>query len=213
MKYVLLKFGNPYCSPKLPKLSCCNRGLFSLSQSFANHRRRHVQYAIGRKNKQSKVPMYSVEEVLSIVFACGRLLNCRNAVKASSESKLPRSQMYGIDCLSAHSDKACVGSDTYNEEIVQPVSYAQIVFEHSCLMKSCCDATCKKQKCVPIESMCSGRKSGEKKKQNLQEALDLLQNLPSQISDILTDAFSEEEIPANNLLEFSLEDQETEQDS
>ncbi|GFV20973.1 uncharacterized protein TNCV_2280171 [Trichonephila clavipes] len=35
---------------------------------------------------------------------------------------------------------------------------------------------------------------------NIQEALDLLQNLPSEICDVLT----EEEIPANNLLEFSL---------
>ncbi|GFX62442.1 hypothetical protein TNCV_412841 [Trichonephila clavipes] len=42
-----------------------------------------------------------------------------------------------------------------------------------------------------------------KKKLSLQEALDLLHNLPSEISGVLTDAFSEEEVPANNLLEFS----------
>ncbi|GFX16819.1 hypothetical protein TNCV_2517991 [Trichonephila clavipes] len=36
-----------------------------------------------------------------------------------------------------------------NEEIVQLVSHTQIAFEHCCLVKSCCDASCKKQKCVP----------------------------------------------------------------
>ncbi|GFS62229.1 FLJ37770-like protein [Trichonephila clavipes] len=49
-----------------------------------------------------------------------------------------------------------------------------------------------------------GTKFGEKKL-SLQEALALLQNLPSEISDILTDDFSVEEVPANNLLEFSLD--------
>ncbi|GFS53566.1 hypothetical protein TNCV_730251 [Trichonephila clavipes] len=44
-----------------------------------------------------------------------------------------------------------------------------------------------------------------KKKLSLQEALDLLQNLPSEISDVPTDDFSDEEFPANNLLEFSLD--------
>ncbi|GFS56266.1 hypothetical protein TNCV_2769381 [Trichonephila clavipes] len=48
------------------------------------------------------------------------------------------------------------------------------------------------------------RKSG-KKKLSLQEALDLLQNLPSEINDVHTDDFSDEEVPANNLLEFSLD--------
>ncbi|GFV97420.1 hypothetical protein TNCV_2039291 [Trichonephila clavipes] len=33
-----------------------------------------------------------------------------------------------------------------NEEIVQPVSHT---FERCCMVKSCCDASCKKQKCVP----------------------------------------------------------------
>ncbi|GFT94025.1 hypothetical protein TNCV_3219521 [Trichonephila clavipes] len=42
-----------------------------------------------------------------------------------------------------------------------------------------------------------------KKKFSLQEALDLLQNLPSEISDVLTDDFSDEEVPANNLLGLS----------
>ncbi|GFT69096.1 hypothetical protein TNCV_3904901 [Trichonephila clavipes] len=44
-----------------------------------------------------------------------------------------------------------------------------------------------------------------KKKISLQEALDLLQNLPSEISDVLTNDFSWEEVPANNLLEFLLD--------
>ncbi|GFY27238.1 hypothetical protein TNCV_2068591 [Trichonephila clavipes] len=44
-----------------------------------------------------------------------------------------------------------------------------------------------------------------KKKLSLQEALDLLQNLPSEISDVLTDDFSDEEVPANYLLKFSLD--------
>ncbi|GFU72212.1 uncharacterized protein TNCV_509751 [Trichonephila clavipes] len=38
-----------------------------------------------------------------------------------------------------------------------------------------------------------------------QEALDLLQNLRSEINDVLTDNFSDEEVPANYLLEFSLD--------
>ncbi|GFW72809.1 hypothetical protein TNCV_1266521 [Trichonephila clavipes] len=56
----------------------------------------------------------------------------------------------------------------------------------------------------------------KKKKLNLQEVLDLLQNQPSEISDVLTDDFSDE-VPANNLLEFLLNfedgDQEAEKDS
>ncbi|GFS65544.1 hypothetical protein TNCV_2469271 [Trichonephila clavipes] len=40
-----------------------------------------------------------------------------------------------------------------------------------------------------------------------QEATDykLLQNLPSEISDVLTDDFSDDEVPANDLLEFSID--------
>ncbi|GFW11300.1 hypothetical protein TNCV_3808201 [Trichonephila clavipes] len=49
------------------------------------------------------------------------------------------------------------------------------------------------------------REMSEKKELCLQEALDLLQNLPFEISDVLADDFSEEEVPANNLLEFSLD--------
>ncbi|GFW45423.1 hypothetical protein TNCV_4702341 [Trichonephila clavipes] len=61
------------------------------------------------------------------------------------------------------------------------------------------------------------RKS-EKKKLSLQKDLwDILQNLPSEISDVLTDNFSDEEVPENNLVELSLDseddNQETEQDS
>ncbi|GFX78594.1 hypothetical protein TNCV_30341 [Trichonephila clavipes] len=44
-----------------------------------------------------------------------------------------------------------------------------------------------------------------KKKLSLQEALDLLQNLPSETSDVLMDDFSDEKVPANYLLEFSLD--------
>ncbi|GFY36679.1 hypothetical protein TNCV_2566421 [Trichonephila clavipes] len=53
----------------------------------------------------------------------------------------------------------------------------------------------------------------KKKKLSLQEALDLLQNLPSESNDALTDDSSDEDVPANYLLEFSLNSQETEQDS
>ncbi|GFS84601.1 hypothetical protein TNCV_4607371 [Trichonephila clavipes] len=42
-----------------------------------------------------------------------------------------------------------------------------------------------------------------KEKLSLQKDLDLLQNLQSESRDALTDASSNEEIPANNLLEFS----------
>ncbi|GFV92056.1 hypothetical protein TNCV_1894921 [Trichonephila clavipes] len=59
------------------------------------------------------------------------------------------------------------------------------------------------------------RKFG-KKKLSLQEALDILQNLSSEISDVLTDEFLYE-VTANNLLGFSLDskddDQEIEQAS
>ncbi|GFW51047.1 uncharacterized protein TNCV_3593291 [Trichonephila clavipes] len=43
-----------------------------------------------------------------------------------------------------------------------------------------------------------------KKKLSLQEALDLLQNLPSKSSDALTDDSSVEDVPVNYPLEFSL---------
>ncbi|GFX70944.1 hypothetical protein TNCV_1689271 [Trichonephila clavipes] len=49
-----------------------------------------------------------------------------------------------------------------------------------------------------------GRLSG-KKKLILQEPLDLLQNLRSEIRDALTDDFSDEEVPENNLLKVSLD--------
>ncbi|GFY13944.1 hypothetical protein TNCV_1296051 [Trichonephila clavipes] len=56
----------------------------------------------------------------------------------------------------------------------------------------------------------------EKKKLSLQESLDLLQNLPSESSDVLTDDSSHEEVLANNLLKFfsdsEKDDQETRQD-
>ncbi|GFT08008.1 hypothetical protein TNCV_2589341 [Trichonephila clavipes] len=48
------------------------------------------------------------------------------------------------------------------------------------------------------------RMSG-KKKLCLQEALDLLQNLLSEVNDVLSDDFSNEEVPGNYLLEFSLD--------
>ncbi|GFV08463.1 hypothetical protein TNCV_2936791 [Trichonephila clavipes] len=60
------------------------------------------------------------------------------------------------------------------------------------------------------------RASG-KKQLSLQEVLDLLQNMPYESSDALTDDSSDEEVPANDLLEFSLDSlndyQMTEQDS
>ncbi|GFX84300.1 transposable element Tcb1 transposase [Trichonephila clavipes] len=37
-----------------------------------------------------------------------------------------------------------------NEEIFQPVSHTQIAFERCCLVKSYCDPSCKKQKCIQI---------------------------------------------------------------
>ncbi|GFU56837.1 hypothetical protein TNCV_2540071 [Trichonephila clavipes] len=43
-------------------------------------------------------------------------------------------------------------------------------------------------------------KMSGKKNLGLQEALDLLQHLSSEISDVLTNEFSDEELPANNLL-------------
>ncbi|GFV35038.1 hypothetical protein TNCV_1885761 [Trichonephila clavipes] len=45
----------------------------------------------------------------------------------------------------------------------------------------------------------------KKEAQSLQEALELLHTLPSDSSDALTDDFSDDEIPKNNLLEFSLD--------
>ncbi|GFV00283.1 hypothetical protein TNCV_2117371 [Trichonephila clavipes] len=53
---------------------------------------------------------------------------------------------------------------------------------------------------IVLASVISG-----KKKLCLREALDLLQNLLSEINDVLTDDFSDEKVPANYLLEFSLD--------
>ncbi|PRD26422.1 UNVERIFIED_CONTAM: hypothetical protein NCL1_38170 [Trichonephila clavipes] len=44
-----------------------------------------------------------------------------------------------------------------------------------------------------------------KKKLCLQEALDLFQSLLSEIHDVLTNDFSDKEVPANYLLELSLD--------
>ncbi|GFT31808.1 hypothetical protein TNCV_3081091 [Trichonephila clavipes] len=57
---------------------------------------------------------------------------------------------------------------------------------------------------VHLCNLCLLRKS-VKKKLIHQEALDLLQSLPPEIRDVLTDDFSGEEVPANNLLKFSLD--------
>ncbi|GFX30544.1 hypothetical protein TNCV_3461951 [Trichonephila clavipes] len=46
--------------------------------------------------------------------------------------------------------------------------------------------------------------SRKKKPPSLQEALDLLQNLPSESNDALTDDSSDEDVPTNYLLKFSL---------
>ncbi|GFV34399.1 hypothetical protein TNCV_1776881 [Trichonephila clavipes] len=68
-------------------------------------------------------------------------------------------------------------------------------------------------------SICDTKATNVWKKvaQSLQEALDLLQNLPSERSDAPADDSSHEEVRANNSLEFSSDfeedDQETEQDS
>ncbi|GFU44455.1 hypothetical protein TNCV_1505841 [Trichonephila clavipes] len=43
------------------------------------------------------------------------------------------------------------------------------------------------------------------KKHSVQVALDLLQSQPSEISEVLTDDFLDEEIPTNKLLEFLLD--------
>ncbi|GFX18295.1 hypothetical protein TNCV_4305961 [Trichonephila clavipes] len=45
----------------------------------------------------------------------------------------------------------------------------------------------------------------ENMKHRLQEALDLLQNELSEINDVLTDDLSDEEVPANYVLEFLLD--------
>ncbi|GFW45017.1 hypothetical protein TNCV_4513311 [Trichonephila clavipes] len=45
----------------------------------------------------------------------------------------------------------------------------------------------------------------KKKKLSLQEVLYLLQNLPYEINDVLTDNLSDEEVPASSLLEFPLD--------
>ncbi|GFX57765.1 hypothetical protein TNCV_1495261 [Trichonephila clavipes] len=55
-----------------------------------------------------------------------------------------------------------------------------------------------------VRSIVEGGMPG-KKKISIQEALDLLQNLPSESSYALTDDSSEEKVPASNLLEFSLD--------
>ncbi|GFS74525.1 hypothetical protein TNCV_458631 [Trichonephila clavipes] len=55
-----------------------------------------------------------------------------------------------------------------------------------------------------------------KRKFSLQEVLDLLQNLPSEISEVLTEDSSDDEVTENNVLKFladALKNQETEQDS
>ncbi|GFX35749.1 hypothetical protein TNCV_745421 [Trichonephila clavipes] len=56
--------------------------------------------------------------------------------------------------------------------------------------------------CLKSTIPCS--QMSEKKKLCHQEALDLLQNLLSEINAVLTDDFSDEEVPENYLLEFSL---------
>ncbi|GFT23284.1 hypothetical protein TNCV_2015831 [Trichonephila clavipes] len=45
----------------------------------------------------------------------------------------------------------------------------------------------------------------KEKLSRLEEALCLLQNSPSEICDVQTDDFSDEEVPAYNPLEFSLD--------
>ncbi|GFU63753.1 hypothetical protein TNCV_3321501 [Trichonephila clavipes] len=47
-----------------------------------------------------------------------------------------------------------------------------------------------------------------KKKFSLQEALELLESLPSESRDSPTDDYSDEEVPANNLLKFSSDSEE-----
>ncbi|GFX82343.1 integrase catalytic domain-containing protein [Trichonephila clavipes] len=56
-----------------------------------------------------------------------------------------------------------------------------------------------------LRCMTLGRGKSGTKKLGLQEALDFLQNLPSEICDVLTDYFSDEEVPADHLLEISLD--------
>ena len=36
-----------------------------------------------------------------------------------------------------------------NKEVVQQIPYAQIAFECCSLAENCCDASCKKKKCLP----------------------------------------------------------------
>ncbi|GFV48715.1 hypothetical protein TNCV_2590751 [Trichonephila clavipes] len=48
-------------------------------------------------------------------------------------------------------------------------------------------------------------KEGLEKKLSLQEAFGLLQNLPSESSDSLTDDSSDEAVPANYMMEFLLD--------
>ncbi|GFV86909.1 hypothetical protein TNCV_2198611 [Trichonephila clavipes] len=50
------------------------------------------------------------------------------------------------------------------------------------------------------------------KKLSLQEALELLQSQPSESDDSLIDDSSDEEVPANNFLEFSLDSEEDDEE-
>ncbi|GFW15304.1 hypothetical protein TNCV_3740081 [Trichonephila clavipes] len=45
-----------------------------------------------------------------------------------------------------------------------------------------------------------------------QEAFELLESLPSESNDSPTDEYSDEEVPANNLLEFSLDSEEDDEE-
>ncbi|GFW47173.1 hypothetical protein TNCV_56261 [Trichonephila clavipes] len=75
------------------------------------------------------------------------------------------------------------------------------------------DACVKMPACAPASRMIYSEKLKDfsiadvvsrKKKPSLQEALDLLQNLPSESIDALADDSSDEDVPANYLLEFPL---------
>ncbi|GFW77083.1 hypothetical protein TNCV_2725131 [Trichonephila clavipes] len=39
-----------------------------------------------------------------------------------------------------------------NEEIVEPLDPTRIPFERCCVVKSCCDISCKKQKCTFLDT-------------------------------------------------------------
>ncbi|GFS78761.1 hypothetical protein TNCV_3149151 [Trichonephila clavipes] len=64
------------------------------------------------------------------------------------------------------------------------------------------------QNCGGGDKWCRHLSVSRKKKLYLQEALDLLQNLPSESGDALTDDSSDEDVPAKYLLEFSLNSQD-----